>query len=280
MKKKVGILLLVMALTAGFSTMAFASGGYLTNTTTGFRAKYGTGITIDNCSLCHPGGNGSASNLNQYARDFASASIGNHTFNATLEARDSDGDTFTNIAEITARTYPGDPASIPGTPPPSGGMATWVGLWVKITTTSKGSCHGSSGMVGNSHSQVGYLKFWNWDSTNQILQADHYEYDAATAQWSSLPLDLAFVGGSDLDFLAQYQVTDNATNSSEGFTARIVGKGKGGVLTGATFKSLGGYYIDILNQSGAITHCAGGLKLTGALIAESKVPVPSNILLH
>jgi hypothetical protein len=273
MKKRVGILLLVMALTAGFSTMAFASPGYVSQ----FQTKYGTGITIDNCSLCHPGGNGSGSNLNQFARDFASNS---HTFNATLEARDSDGDTFTNIAEITARTYPGDAASKPATPPPSVGMGTWVGQWVKITTTSKGSCHGSSGMVSHSGKYVGYLKFWNWDSTNQILQADLYEYDAGTAQWSSLPLDLVFVGGSDLDFLAQYQATDNATNSTEGFTARIVGKGKGGVLTGASFKSLGGYYIDILNQSGAVTHCAGGLKLTGALIAESKVPVPSNILLR
>jgi hypothetical protein len=228
--------------------------------------------------LCHPGGN--TGSRNQYANDFASTSIGNHTFNATLEARDSDGDTFTNIAEITARTYPGDAASKPVTPPPSLGMAAWVGLWVKINTTSKGSCHGSSGMVGNSHSQPGYLKFWNWDSTNQILQADLYEYDTATAQWLSQPLDLLFVGGSDLDFLAQYQITDNTTNSTEGFTARIVGKKKGGVLAGGTFKSLGGYYIDILNQSGAITHCAGGLKLTGAVIAESKVPVPSNNLSH
>ncbi len=276
MKKKVATLFLVMALIAGFSTMAFASPGYLAS----FQAKYGTGITIDNCSLCHPGGNGSISNLNQFAKDFASASKGNHTFNATLEALDSDKDGYTNIDEINARTYPGDPKSNPGTPPPSVGMATWVGLWVKITTTSKGSCHGSSGMVGNGGSQVGYLKFWNWDSTNQVLQADLYEYDTATAQWSSQPLDLVFVGGSDLDFLAQYQVTDTATNSTEGFTARIVGKGKGGVLTGATFKSLGGYYIDTLNQSGAITNCAGGLKITGTLIAVSKVPVPSSILLH
>lgn len=222
------------------------------------------------------GGIGSRTNLNPFAQDFASASIGNHTFNAALEALDSDSDTFTNIAEITARTYPGDAASKPGTPPPSVGMPTWVGHWVKITTTSKGSCHGTSGMVSHSGKYVGYLKLWNWDSTNQILQADLYEYDTATAQWSSQPLDLVFIGGSDLDFLVQYQVTDTATNSTEGFTARIVGKGNGGVLTGATFKSLGGYYID----TGATTHCAGGLKLTGALIAESKVPVPSNFLLH
>ena len=270
MKKKVGILLLAMVLTAGFSTMAFAHPQYLTS----FQGIYGSNITIDNCSLCHPGSN--TSTRNQYANDFANASIGNHTFNATLEARDSDGDTFTNIAEITARTYPGDPASKPGTPPPSVGMATWVGRWVKITTKTTGSCHVSSGMVSDGGSQVGYLKLWNWDSTNQILQADLYQYDAATAQWASQPLDLVLVGGSDLDFLVQYHVMDNAGKPMEGFTARIVGKGRGGVLTGASFKSLGGFYVD----AGATTNCAGGLKLTGALIAESKVPVPSNILLH
>jgi hypothetical protein len=89
-------------------------------------------------------------------------------------------------------------------------------------------------------------------------------------------LDLVLVGGSDLDFLVQYHVMDNAGKPMEGFTARIVGKGKGGVLTGASFKSLGGFYVDAV----ATTNCAGGLKLTGALIAQSKVPVPSNILLH
>ncbi|HMK51736.1 MAG TPA: hypothetical protein VK551_04445, partial [Thermodesulfobacteriota bacterium] len=86
----------------------------------------------------------------------------------------------------------------------------------------------------------------------------------------------AFVGGSDLDFLVQYHVMDNAGNPMEGFTARIVGKGTGGVLTGASLKSLGGFYVD----AGATTNCAGGLKLTGALIAPTKVPVPINILLH
>ncbi len=136
MKKKVGILLLVMAFTTGFSAVAFASSSYLTQ----FRSKYGTGITIDNCSLCHPGGNGSATNLNQFAKDFASATIGNYTFNTALENRDSDGDGFTNIAEITARTYPGDAASKPtgDTAPPNVTAftipSTSTSLTVSITT--------------------------------------------------------------------------------------------------------------------------------------------------
>jgi hypothetical protein len=111
MRKKVCVLLLTIALAIGFSAITYASSPYLTQ----FRSKYGTGITIDSCSLCHPGGRGSASNLNQFANNFASASIGNYTFNTTLENRDSDGDTFTNIIEINARTFPGDSTSKPAT---------------------------------------------------------------------------------------------------------------------------------------------------------------------
>jgi hypothetical protein len=38
---------------------------------------------------------------------------------APIESADSDGDGFTNIAEINAKTFPGDAASKPATPPPT-----------------------------------------------------------------------------------------------------------------------------------------------------------------
>jgi hypothetical protein len=162
----------------------------------------------------------------------------------------------------------------------SGGMTIWVGQWFKLTTKITGSCSGTSGMMSDSGSYVGYLKLWQWDPDNNVLQGDLYENDTATSQWSSQSFPLLFIAGSDLDFICQSQVTDNAANSTQGFTARIVGKEPAGVLKSATFKSLGGYYIDALDQSGTIVNCAGGLKLTGTLIPESKVPVPANILLH
>ena len=93
--------------------IAFGRSTYLS----AFNTKYGTSATVLNtCSLCHPGG--STSQRNQFALDFANSTIGNHTFSATLEARDSDGDTFSNLAEIQARTFPGDPNSKPANPPP------------------------------------------------------------------------------------------------------------------------------------------------------------------
>jgi len=176
-------------------------------------------------------------------------------------------------ASVTISTASPGPGS-------SAGMTIWVGQWFKLAAKITGSCSGSSGIVSDSGSYVGYLKLWEWDPNNKILQGDLYEYDTATAQWSSQSLPLLFIGGSDLDFLCQSQVTDNAANSTEGFTARIVGKETAGILKSATFKSLGGYYIDALDQSGAIANCAGALKITGALIAESKVPVPIEVILH
>ena len=162
----------------------------------------------------------------------------------------------------------------------NGGITIWEGQWFKLTSKITGSCSGASGMVTDSASDVGYLKLWKWDPDNKTLQSDLYEHDTTTGQWCSQSISLLFMGGSDLDFLCQSQVTDNAANSTEGFTARIVGKETAGVLKSATFKSLGGYYIDSLDQSGAIANCAGGLKLTDALIATSKVPVPIEVILH
>ena len=61
-----------------------------------------------------------AEHLNPYAQDFAKV---NHDYGA-VEGKDSDGDGFTNIDEIKAGTFPGDPKDNPNTkakpkPPPT-----------------------------------------------------------------------------------------------------------------------------------------------------------------
>jgi hypothetical protein len=67
--------------------------------------------------------------VNSYGKDFGAA---NHDFGA-IEGKDSDGDGFSNIDEIKALTFPGDPNDNPNKkaeekpkPPPS------------TTTTTKG----------------------------------------------------------------------------------------------------------------------------------------------
>ncbi len=95
-----------------------------------FNSQYKTsGSRLDSCQTCHTSGSGTKNNVNQYGNDWAA---NNHDF-AAVEGLDSDGDGFSNIDEINARTYPGDPKDNPDTkaapPPPKPAPST--------TTTTK-----------------------------------------------------------------------------------------------------------------------------------------------
>jgi MYXO-CTERM domain-containing protein len=118
-------LALVILFAAGGT--AYAIGPYLDAFVAAYPAANGT--RIDTCVLCHPTG---AGGRNAFGSDFGSAGLGNHNFNAALEARDSDGDGSTNLAEITALTFPGDendplpaaPAITTTSPLPAGTVGT------------------------------------------------------------------------------------------------------------------------------------------------------------
>jgi len=74
-----------------------------------FAAKYpnSTTLTTFSCNTCHNPSSFPA--RNPYGAAYAAA---NHNF-TTIESTDSDGDGYTNLAEITAGTNPGDSASHP-----------------------------------------------------------------------------------------------------------------------------------------------------------------------
>ena len=101
---------LVMAAAAVICNSADAKKEY----TTAFNNYYGTfgaegGTTMGTCTTCHvnPDGKGGqnpyGTHYKAYARNFA-----------VIEPLDSDGDGFSNIDEIIADTWPGDPGSTPG----------------------------------------------------------------------------------------------------------------------------------------------------------------------
>jgi MYXO-CTERM domain-containing protein len=103
-----GAALVVLALTFG-GTRGLAQEWYLWD----FNGTYGTDLSaLDTCKLCHPGHPFSLT-INSFGSDYALDTLGNHTFNQALEDEDSDDDGFTNIQEIEALTFPGDPASQP-----------------------------------------------------------------------------------------------------------------------------------------------------------------------
>ena len=137
----IGSLVMVAGLLAIFGGLAHARSSYLTS----FNTQYGTsGTVLDTCSTCH--GSGGTSTWNPYGQAIRSlgSGVAITTRMTNVEPLDSDGDGFTNIAEITARTFPGDPASKPAptdTTPPTvsstnpAGNQTGVATNVAVTAT-------------------------------------------------------------------------------------------------------------------------------------------------
>jgi len=102
MTKSLCAVLVVVALGMGFSDIAHAKDAYLPL----FNTKYGTaGSVLNTCTVCHS----AVPTRNAYGTAY-----GNNAHNfTTIEPLDSDGDGFTNLAEITARTFPGNASSKP-----------------------------------------------------------------------------------------------------------------------------------------------------------------------
>jgi hypothetical protein len=95
--KKIGVIIGLLLI----PVLVSAKSSYLTQ----FNTKYGTsGTRLNMCSLCHPGGN--TGQLNNYANTWDAAG-GSSTAFATIEPQDADGDGFSNLIEINARTFPG-----------------------------------------------------------------------------------------------------------------------------------------------------------------------------
>lgn len=103
-------LLLVFAVALVGVPEVVAKSSYLSD----FNAMYGTANTrLDTCDTCHVPGSKA---LNPYGTDYGN---NGHNF-VTIEPLDSDSDTYSNIIEINARTFPGDASDYPApTPTPT-----------------------------------------------------------------------------------------------------------------------------------------------------------------
>jgi len=92
------------------SSMTYARSTYLST----FDSKYGTsGTKLDSCDTCHVVG---GKTRNPYGLDVESGILAGKTVVQALtdvEPKDSDLDTYSNITEINARTFPGDPNDHP-----------------------------------------------------------------------------------------------------------------------------------------------------------------------
>lgn len=105
-------ILVVVGIVALVFGVAYAKESYTDdfNSTYGTTGGYDYQPILGSCLTCHPSG---TTQKNTYANDWKRAG---HSFSA-VEALDSDGDGYSNLDEIVAGTFPGDPASRPSPVP-------------------------------------------------------------------------------------------------------------------------------------------------------------------
>ena len=102
MRKNICTFLLLVAITAGSLGTAWGRSDFLER----FNDTYGTrGSALDTCTTCHS----TVPGFNPYGEDFRD---NGSDFDA-IEQKDSDGDGFSNIDEINARSLPGDSENVP-----------------------------------------------------------------------------------------------------------------------------------------------------------------------
>ena len=115
-KFSASIFLASLALTLFMTGSALAKSGFLST----FNSLYGTSSTkLNDCTTCH--GTSGYSSFNPFGRDYRTEYLNNgkNVTNAlrAVEPLDSDGDSFGNLDEITARTLPGDGSDFPAVTP-------------------------------------------------------------------------------------------------------------------------------------------------------------------
>ncbi len=102
---RVRLMAIAFLLAGTFVLPAHANSTWFANFEAAYPAAVGT--RIDDCTMCHTVSGQSA--RNSYGAAYKTAG---HNFK-TIESADSDGDGFTNLAEITALTFPGNSADKP-----------------------------------------------------------------------------------------------------------------------------------------------------------------------
>jgi mono/diheme cytochrome c family protein len=143
-------LAIVVTLAAAF-TLVLGSGtraGAETPYLAAFGAHYpgAAGSRISSCLLCHTNPLGGEHAMNPYGN-----AVGENLNFQAVEGRDSDGDGYTNLQEIRALTFPGNPADNPATVVTTttvpGGTTTTAapGSGGALYASDCAACHGASG---------------------------------------------------------------------------------------------------------------------------------------
>ena len=129
-----------------------------------FNSRYITsgtegGTTMGSCVTCHVQSDGKGG-YNPYGLDSKTAGMKNDVVGAliAIESKDSDGDSFSNLDEINADTFPGDASSKPaaaGSPPVAdAGIDQSVQAGASVTLNGSGSSDPDNDIVSYQWSQT------------------------------------------------------------------------------------------------------------------------------
>ncbi len=135
----------VAALLAAAPLAASARSTYLST----FNAKYGTATTVlDDCNTCH--GSGGTSTFNAYGNDVrANIASGISAALTAAEPLDSDGDKYTNLAEIQALSLPYDAKSVPAPTTTAAPKISVAPASLALGTVTVGSTASQTTVVSN-----------------------------------------------------------------------------------------------------------------------------------
>ena len=146
-------------------------------------------------------------------------------------------------------------------------MSKWEGTWFSFKMTKKGVIFDGSHFMNVTETNSGYFKIQSWNPAEEKFEINIYSND--NGGWQVKTRYMNFYAGNALRFLFWYR------NEGDHFVGQIQGKEKAGILSSATIKTLGG--IALGNDGNE--YGLGSENLTAKMVAESKVKVPSNVVL-
>jgi len=146
-------------------------------------------------------------------------------------------------------------------------MSQWEGKWFSFQMTKKGVIFDGSNFMNLTKKSSGYFKIQSWNPAQEKFEITAYSQN--DEGWNVMTQSINFFAGNNLSFL--FWVDDGGTQ----FVGQIRGKEKGGILSSATIKTLGGIVLGNDDNEYGV----GSANLTAKMVAESKVKVPSDVLL-
>lgn len=143
----------------------------------------------------------------------------------------------------------------------------WAGKWFKLNIKNSGYGTDSGIVSPYCIKKIKYLRIDNIDEQTRSINFTLFDYEGGYLVEADKGI-VYYLGTNPLDFLIYYFGCDEEETECMGFDARIKGTMKNGVLTGATFKGIGGMEL----RKDTTPESVGKISISGRLVPESKLP--------